>query len=183
MIERTLIVIKPQAVERGLVGVFLQRFERMGFKILKLKVIEGLKELWDKFYPSDSGWLAKAGQKTLVNYRDNKIDPKKELGTDEPVQIGAKVREWLIESMSSGNSVAVVLEGNEALTKVRITCGNTLPNSATPGTIRFDFSSDSPGLANMERRPVCNLIHASDPDERRGEYKAVNYEIGILFPE
>ena len=69
--------------------------------------------------------------------------------------------------MSSGSAVAAVLSGNEAAKKVRLACGATLPNVAAPGTLRFDYSTDSPALANEEKRPVYNLIHASDPTEKR----------------
>ena len=93
------------------------------------------------------------------------------------------VKEWLVENMSSAESIAVVLSGNEALQKVRAACGKTLPNIAAPGTIRFDYSTDSPTLANDEKRPVFNLIHASDPEEEREGRAAVDYEIELFFPE
>jgi len=92
------------------------------------------------------------------------------------------VKDWLVDHTSNGTGVAAVLEGNEALVKVRTACGKTLPNVATPGTIRFDFSSDSPSLANEEKRPVFNLIHASDPEESRDGKRAAEYEINLFFP-
>jgi len=100
-----------------------------------------------------------------------------EIVTTDPLAIGRKVKEWLVGHMSSGPCVAAVLEGNEAPRKVRKLCGATLPNVADPGTIRFDFSCDSPALANREKRPVFNLVHASDPDEENSIAK----EIELVF--
>lgn len=184
MIEKTLIVIKPHAIARGLVGKILQRFEDMGFKLIELKKIKSHQQkLWENFYPSNKQWLENVGKKTLENYKANNLDIGKNLGTFIPISIGQTVKNWLVEHMSCGDSIAVILEGNEALNKVKITCGNTLPNLAVPGTIRFDFSSDSPSMANDEQRPVFNLIHSSDPEEIRDGKRAVDYEINILFPE
>lgn len=183
MLEKTLVIVKPHAVARGLVGKILQRFEDMGFKFMELKIIKGSQELWDDFYPSNEQWLENVGKKTLENYKTNNLDIGEKFGTSDPISIGRIVKSWLVKHMSSGNSVAVILEGNEALNKVRIACGNTLPNLADPGTIRFDFSSDSPSLASDEQRPVFNLIHASNPEEMREDQRAVDYEISILFSE
>jgi nucleoside-diphosphate kinase len=180
--EKTLIIVKPHAVDRGLVGVFLNRFENIGLRIAELKVLREPRELWEKFYPSDEQWLSNVGKKTLENYKKYCVDIESKLGTSDPVSIGKIVKDWLVDHMSSGNSIAVILEGNEAINKVRLACGNTLPNLAAPGTIRFDFSCDSPILANAEKRPIFNLIHASDPEEMRGGKKAVDYEISVLFP-
>jgi nucleoside-diphosphate kinase len=181
--ERTLIIVKPHAVERGLVGSFLARFERMGLRIAAITVVSGNSELWERFYPSDLGWLENVGSKTAEDCKARGLDLKDRLGTDDIRQIGRSVKTWLVEHMSSGPAVAAVLVGNDAGAKVRLACGATLPNKAAPGTIRFDYSTDSPSLANDEKRPVYNLIHASDPTEKRGSVNAVEYEIKLLFPE
>jgi len=181
-VSKTLIIVKPHAVQRGLVGEFLSRFERMGFQIQALQVVKRPAEFWGKFYPSESSWFENAGKKTLQNCLDRGIDVRSRLGTDNPIDIGMKVKDWLVANMSSSGVIAAVLEGNEAPTKVRLAVGHTLPNNASPGTIRFDYSSDSPALANDELRPVFNLIHASDPTEFRNGVPAVEYEINLLFP-
>ena len=181
--NRTLIIVKPHAVARKLAGVFLQRFENMGLAIGAIKALHPGSIAWDKFYPSDKLWFINVGNKTLDNCRSMGIDVQNELGTEDPEKIGHLVKGWLVDHMSSDISIAVLLEGNEALFKVRSACGATLPNKAAPGTIRFDYSTDSPGLANAEKRPVYNLIHASDPDEMRGDIPASDYEISIIFPE
>ena len=181
--NRTLILIKPHAVERGLTGEFLGRLERMMLKIAAIKSLMGSEDLWARFYPSTDDWYRNAGTKTLQNYKQLGLDVNEILGTSDPLAIGKLIKGWLVEHMRSGMVVAAVLEGNEAVYKVRTACGKTLPNTAAPGTIRFDYSCDSPLLANLEKRPVYNLIHASDPDEVRDGHSAVDFEIDLIFPE
>jgi nucleoside-diphosphate kinase len=177
--DRTLIILKPHAVQRGLTGRILSRFEDMGLTIRNIKHFQGSARLWQRFYPSDETWFKNAGLKTLKSCQDAGIDVKAELGTSDPSAIGRMIKEWLVGHMSSGPCVAVILEGNEAPIKVRKACGPTLPNLGQPGNIRFDFSCDSPALANKEKRPVFNLIHASDPEEEG----SVEKEILIIFGE
>ena len=174
-LDRTLIILKPHAVARGLTGCILARFESMGLAITDIKTVRETKEFWDGFYPSDEQWMNNVGSKTLDSCRDLGIDVEKELGTNEASKIGRMVKGWLADHMSSGPCIAAILEGNEAARKVRKACGATLPHVANPGTIRFDFSSDSPALANKEKRPVYNLIHATDPDEDGALAKELDY--------
>lgn len=181
--EKTLFIVKPHAVERGLVGTFLERFERMGLRLVAIKVVSGNKGLWDRFYPSERAWLENVGSKTADDCKARGLDLKARLGTSDVHEVGLFVKQWLVEHMSSGPAVAVVLSGNDVQSKVRTAVGATLPNKAVPGTIRFDYSTDSPSLANDEKRPVFNLVHASDPTEKRGALIAADYEIGLLFPE
>ena len=175
--DRTLIILKPHAVERALTGRILARFEQMGLVIVDIKRFQGSADLWRSFYPSDETWFRNAGTKTLDSCHKVGLNVQKQLGTTDPVTIGKMIKDWLVAHMSSGPCVAAILEGNEAPRKVRKACGATLPNVAEPGTIRFDFSCDSPALANKEQRPVFNLIHASDPDEEG----SIEKEIGIIF--
>lgn len=177
-LDRTLIIVKPHAVKRGLTGRILTRFEEMGLVISELKMFQRDPEFWEAFYPSDEQWLRNVGTKTLESCREIGINVEQELGTDDAGKIGRRVKGWLTDHMSSGPCVAAILEGNEAARKVRKTCGATLPHAASPGTIRFDFSSDSPALANKEKRPVFNLIHATDPEEEG----ALDKELTYIFP-
>jgi nucleoside-diphosphate kinase len=182
-LDKTLIIVKPHAVVRGLVGTFLERFERMGMQISAIRLVRETAEFWEAFYPSDAEWFKNVGGKTLENCQKNGIDVQARLGTSDAAKIGRMVKDWLVDHMVEGPSIAVVLRGNEALNKVRTACGSTLPNVAVPGTIRFDFSCDSPTLANEEKRPVFNLIHASDPTEMRGNQKACDFEIAMFFKD
>jgi nucleoside-diphosphate kinase len=90
------------------------------------------------------------------------MDPKERLGTDEAREIGKLIHEWSAEFLSSGPVLACVIEGVHAVQKVRKICGKTIPLYAEPGTIRGDYSSSSPAVANLEKASIYNLVHASD---------------------
>ncbi|MBU0952871.1 MAG: nucleoside-diphosphate kinase [Nanoarchaeota archaeon] len=168
--ERTFLLIKPDGVTRGLVGDILSRFEKAELRIVGMKLLVPTADLIRKHYPSSDEWLGTAGNKTLRDYEKNRIDPKKELGTNDPIKIGKMIKEWLITYLTSGPVVAMVLEGNHAIENVRRLVGPTLPILAGPGTIRGDYSCESPDLSNKERRPVKNLVHASgDASEAKNE--------------
>jgi nucleoside-diphosphate kinase len=163
--ERTLVLIKPDGVKRGLIGEIISRFEKTGLKIIGLKMVQPTKEQALNFYPSDNDWLINVANKSLKVYKELGIDPKKDFGTEDPIIIGKIIKEWLAEFLASGPCVAIVIEGNRAIEVVRKIVGATRPYESAPGTIRGDYSTDSPELANLRRRPLRNLVHASDSKE------------------
>jgi nucleoside-diphosphate kinase len=144
--ERTLVLLKPDAVDRGLVGEITSRFERVGLKIAGLKMIQAGKEHAAKHYTED---LAK--------------------------RRGQHVRDLMIEMISSGPIVAMVLEGVEAVEIVRKMVGTTEPKSAAPGTIRGDYSHVSFKHADSKKMGVYNLVHAS------GSVEEAPVEITVWF--
>ncbi len=176
--ERTLVILKPDAVARGLSGEILKRFERVGLKIAAIKLLKASKDTAELHYPHDRDelWIG-VGNKTLDNYKALDMDPVKSLGTSDPMKIGKMVRKWLMEFMTSGPVLAMVLEAPHAVELVRKMCGHTLPLLANPGTIRGDFSFDSSYLANVGSRPIKNLVHAS------GNVEEAKYEIPLWFSE
>ncbi len=176
--EKTLVVVKPDGVVRGLIGEIISRFERAGLKVVASKMVTISKDLAAKHYPGDrEEWLKMIGHKTLENYQKFQLDAKKLLGTDNPKEIGQMARVWLLEYITSGPVFAVVLEGPHAVDLVRKICGHTLPSEASPGTIRGDFSFDSSYLANTSKRAIKNLVHAS------GSLDEAKYEIPLWFSE
>jgi nucleoside-diphosphate kinase len=174
--ERTLVVLKPDAVARGLSGEIITRFENVGLKIVAVKLVVAKKDLVEKHYPNDRDelWIG-IGNKTLDNYKALDMDPKKSLGTNDAKEIGKMVRVWLMDYLMEGPVLAFVLEGTHAVELVRKICGHTLPLLAAPGTIRGDFSFDSSYLANSNKRPIKNLMHAS------GNIEEAEYEIPLWF--
>lgn len=174
--EQTLIVLKPDAVVRGLTGRILQRFEEVGLKIVAAKMLTVSKDLAEKHYPQTRvEWLKLMGEKTLENYQKYNIDPVEKLGTDDTHKIGLMIQKWLIDYITSGPVLAYVLEGPHAVELVRKICGHTLPLNSDPGTIRGDFAYDSSYLANTGTRAIKNLIHAS------GNLEEAEYEIPLWF--
>jgi nucleoside-diphosphate kinase len=163
--ERTLVLLKPDAVRRGLIGQILARFETAGLKIVGLKMISPTAEFAAQHYPNTPEWIRGMGEKTLESYRDRGIDPLAEIGADDPVKIGEIIKGWNIAYLTSGPVVAVILEGLHCIVTVRKLCGNTLPFKAEPGTIRGAYSSSSPIIANSVKRAIYNLVHASSTHE------------------
>ncbi|HXX36727.1 MAG TPA: nucleoside-diphosphate kinase [bacterium] len=159
--ERTLILVKPDGVQRALIGEILARLERVGLKVVGLKLMRAERRILERHYTTDEDWVRTIGGKTREAFESYGLDVKEMMGTDDPMEIGRRVREWLIEFMQVSPVVAAVLEGVHAVSITRKIVGNTLPVFAAPGTIRGDFSADAPTVANAERRPVRNLIHAS----------------------
>lgn len=174
--EKTLVVLKPDAIERGLIGDILSRFEKVGLKIVAVKLVTAKKDLMEKHYPEDREelWVG-IGNKTLENYKTYEIDPKETLGTTDPKEIGKMVRVWLIDYLMRGPVLAVVLEAPHAVELVRKMAGHTLPLISAPGTIRGDLAYDSSYLANSNKRAIENLLHASGTEEE------AEYEIPLWF--
>ena len=100
-IERTLVILKPDAVARGLVGEIIARFERAGLRIVAMKMLRATPEQIERFYPSSEEWFRSAGSKLLKAYQELGTDPRERLGTDDPVEVGRKIKESLVKYMTS----------------------------------------------------------------------------------
>jgi nucleoside-diphosphate kinase len=173
--ERTLVLVKPDGVQRGLVGEILSRLERAGLKIVGLKMLTAPRDMLERHYPDDGDFLRTMGGKTKEAFETYGLDIRERMGTDDLREVGARVRGWLVEFMSSAPIVAAVVEGVHAISVVRKLVGNTLPVFAEPGTVRGDLAVDSPTLANLASRPVRNLVHAS------GTLEEAQFEIELWF--
>ncbi len=176
--EKTLVVLKPDAVQRGIIGDIIGRFEKRGLKIAGAKMMIPGDDLLNKHYPGDRDELvAGIGQRTLDGYKDLGIDVKEKFGHDDPVKIGHQVRSWLVDFMRSGPVFAMVVEGPNAIAVVRKIRGNTEPLRAELGTITGDHSFDSSAFANAQDRPIKNLVHAS------GNKEEADFEVALWFHE
>src|SRR3972149_11272712 len=143
MAERTIVVFKPDSVERGLVGEIMARFERAGLRIVGSKTLTVTEEFVSHHYPDEPDFLRSMGMKTLENYAEDGLDPIKELGTDDPVKIGSQIRRWNMEFLSRGSVIAFVLEGNHAVANVRRLGGKTIPSTAEAGNTSAAKAGDS----------------------------------------
>ncbi len=161
-VERTLVLIKPDGVQRGLIGEVIKRFEQRAIKIVALKMIKPSLEAFSNHYPSTDEWFEKLGEKGFKTFADLHIDAKEAMGTEDRVEVGKQVKKWLVNYMTQAPIVAIVLEGIHAVSITRKIVGPTLPSQAEIGTIRGDFSADSPAAANLEKRAVKNVVHASE---------------------
>ncbi|MBT6691254.1 nucleoside-diphosphate kinase [Candidatus Parcubacteria bacterium] len=180
--EKTYVMIKPDGVKKGLIGEIIRRFEQRDLKVVAIEMFMPTTKDIDDHYPKDEAWIGRLGEKTLGTYAKYGVDANKELGTDSALEIGKMVRGWLIDYMTSAPLVRMVVEGIHAVDMVRKICGVTLPNLADMGTIRGDYSADSPAVANSEKRAVMNLVHASEtPEEAEHEIKHWFGDRDVIF--
>ncbi len=173
--EKTVVLIKPDGVKRGLVGEIISRFEKRGLKIISLEMFQAQKEQIDDHYPKDEKWIKRLGQKTTNNYQEHGMDLMGELGTEDLLEIGKMVRNWLVEYMVSGPMIKIVVKGVHAIKMGRKLAGSSMPSEAQVGTIRGDFSVDDATAANRDKRAIHNIVHASETLEE------ATHELGFWF--
>lgn len=165
-------MVKPDGVRRGIIGDIVKRIEDRGLKIVAMRMEQASHDQMDNHYPKDEEWIARVGGKTLKTYEKAGWNAKEELGTDDPLEIGKMVRGWLIDFMTSAPVVKMAVQGVRAVDMVRKIAGPTIPADADMGTIRGDYSIDTPLIANEEKRPILNIVHASEtPEEAEHELK------------
>lgn len=173
--ERTLVIIKPDGVQRSLVGEIIKRYERTGLKLIASKMLIPTEEMAIKHYYEVGGdaWLEEVGRKASEAY--------KKKGQESPYKTFRENGEAIMKSnakyLSSGAVVAMIWQGNQAVGLVRKITGGTEPLSSDVGTIRGDFTLDTYQMADLDRRSIRNLIHAS------GTTEEAEKEIPIWFSE
>ena len=171
--ERTLIVIKPDGVQRSLVGEIIGRFEKVGLKMVGMKIMVLDQKFIEQHYTLDPEWRRITGEKTIKSYKDKGLVPPSE----DPHEITAKILANLMKYLASGPVVAMVWQGAHAVKIVRKIVGGTEPLTSDVGTIRGDFVLDSYVMADNDGRAVRNLIHAS------GSVSDAQKEIKLWFNE
>lgn len=155
--ERTFVMLKPDAIQRSLVGEIIGRFERAGLKIVTLKMLMlDEKKLWNH-YAKDDAWFLKKGTKIVGDRTAHGMVVDK-----EPIEYGKDIIRVLVKFMTAGPVVMLVLEGNSAVSVVKKLVGDTEPSTSDVGTIRGDFTMDSYNIAAIDDRAVRNLMHCSD---------------------
>ncbi|MFA6339243.1 MAG: nucleoside-diphosphate kinase [Candidatus Paceibacterota bacterium] len=166
--ERSLVIIKPDGVQRTLIGEIIKRLERSGLKLVALKMLVPTAEHVEEHYTLDPNWRRITGEKTIKSYKDKGLTPPSE----DPLEITSKILEGLKKYMTSGPVVAMVWQGGHVVKIVRKIVGGTEPLSSDVGTIRGDFVLDSYQMSDTDGRAVRNLIHASgSPAEAEQEIK------------
>jgi len=165
--ERTLIAIKPESIQRHLMGEFIAKFERRGLKMVACKMIAPSKEQVGRHYPDSDQWYISSGTKTLESYKAKGIDPG--MGA---IDLAKRTRKRLIEHLCDRPVLFMIWEGPHACALGRKTAGATNPLVADIGSIRGDYSMESYELADDIGRVIHTLIHASgSPDEAEEEIK------------
>ncbi|MEI6529514.1 MAG: nucleoside-diphosphate kinase [Candidatus Falkowbacteria bacterium] len=156
--ERTFVILKPDAVQRGLIGEVIKRIENTGLKLVALKMVNATEEqLWNH-YSKDDEWFLKKGNRTIEERTAMGMPIEK-----EAIEYGKDIIRALVKFMSCGPIVPMIWEGNQAVGIVKKIVGSTEPLSSDSGTLRGDYTLDSYELASLDSRAVRNLIHCSDP--------------------
>lgn len=160
--QRTLVLFKPDAVQRGIVGEILARFEKVGLKIIALKMLDAKEEQLAKHYFKEDEWLIEKGKGIIKNKGYSKdYDPKK---------AGQEIVDANIKDLRISPIIAMVLEGHNAVKIVKKITGPTNIEEALPGTIRGDYAHDTYNLANVLDRPIITVIHCTgEPGEEKTE--------------
>ena len=169
--EQTLVIVKPDGVQRGLIGDVIHRYEQCGLKLVGLKMLIPTKKLTLDHYSIDPDWAIKSGTKTFESYKAKGLP----LPGKDPVEFAEGIRRKLMDFMSSGPVVAMIWQGMGAVAVVRKITGSTEPLTSAPGTIRGDYTIDSYTSADADARAVRNIIHAS------GSVEEAAKEIPIWF--
>jgi nucleoside-diphosphate kinase len=155
--ERTLAVIKPDGVQRSLVGEIIKRYERLGLKLVAIKMLVPEESFIEEHYTLDPAWRTVTGEKTIKGYLDKGLTPP----STDPLEITAKILANLKKYMTSGPVIAMVWQGANAVKIVRKITGGTEPLTSDVGSIRGDFVVDSYKMGDDDGRAVRNLLHAS----------------------
>ena len=158
--ERALVLIKPDGVERALIGRVIAQFEASGLKVTALKMLKPKEATVGKHYTDDEKWLISVGKKTKQSYLDKGIKVK-----ETEREIGMRVRSYLIKELTRSPIVAMVLEGNAAAEVARKIAGSTEPKKAETYSIRGRYSNDSYSLADKKQRSVRNIVHVSEDSD------------------
>lgn len=165
--ERTLIILKPDAVQRSLMGEIISRFERSGLKFVGFKFVSPDEDHLFAHYNKDDAWFEKKGENMINNLKDQGKEPEK-----SALEYGKDIIRAVVKEMRQSPVLAIVVEGAGAIDQVTRLVGTTEPATADIGTIRGDFTVDTYAHATYEDRSIRNLIHCSDvPEEAEREIK------------
>lgn len=174
--EKTFVIFKPDSVQRGLIGEIIHRFERVGLKIVAMKMVLATEDQCWQHYNKDEAWYIKTGNRIIENRKAQNKPIEK-----EAVEYGKDVVKGLVKYMTCSPVVVMILEGNSSRAVVKRLVGGTEPITADTGTIRGDLTLDSYYLCDADDgRAVRNLIHCTDPADGEGE---ADREIAVWFTE
>jgi nucleoside-diphosphate kinase len=158
--ERSLVIIKPDGVQRSLIGEIIKRFERTGLKFVAMKLLVPTEEQCWTHYHKEDDWFLSKGNRITEDRKNQGLSIDK-----EPMEYGKDIIRANVDFFTSGPVLAMVIEGNAAVAIVKKLVGGTEPTTSDVGTIRGDLTVDSYALSSIDNRAVRNLIHCSDSPE------------------
>lgn len=169
--ERTLVMVKPDGIQRGLIGEIIRRHENLGFKLVAMKTVVPTEEHIEAHYTLDPEWRRVTGEKTIAGYKSKGMTPP----SNDPFEITDNILRGLKKYMTSGPVIAMVWQGAHVVKMVRKIVGGTEPLTSDVGTIRGDYVMDSYEMSDKDGRAIRNLVHAS------GSVEEANMEIPHWF--
>jgi nucleoside-diphosphate kinase len=152
-LERTLVIIKPDGIQRGLIAEIIKRYEQIGLKLVAIKMMVPTAELIEKHYTLDPEWRVKTGLKTIKGYEDKGLTPP----LTDPLKITEIILRNNVAYMTKGPIIVMIWQGAHAVQIVRKLTGGTEPLTSDVGTIRGDFVLDSYSMSDGDGRAVRNL--------------------------
>ncbi|MDO8565004.1 MAG: nucleoside-diphosphate kinase [bacterium] len=155
--ERTFVAVKPDGIQRGLVGEVIGRFEKVGLKLVAMKMLVVDDAHIEKHYTLDPEWRKVTGEKTIASYKAKGLTPP----TEDPFVVTEALLQTLKKYMTSGPVIAMVWEGAHAAKIVKKITGGTEPLTSDVGTIRGDYVLDSYTMSDTDKRAVRNIVHCS----------------------
>lgn len=158
--ERTLVILKPDAIQRSLIGTIISRIENTGLKFVAMKLLIPTAEQCWKHYNKDEEWFLKKGTRVVEDRKAQNLPIEK-----EPIEYGKDIIQANVDFFTSGPVLAFVIEGNQSVAIVKKLVGGTEPTTSDVGTIRGDLTVDSYALSSIDNRAVRNLAHCSDSPE------------------
>lgn len=165
--ERSFVIIKPDGVQRGLMGEILGRIERTGLKFIAMKLLVPTEDQCWEHYHKDDEWFLSKGNRITNDRKEQGLPVDK-----EPIEYGKDIIRANVNFFTSGPVLAMVIEGNQSVAIVKKLVGGTEPTTSDVGTIRGDLTVDSYALSSIDNRAVRNLVHCSDsPEEAEREMK------------
>lgn len=170
--ERTLVILKPDTVQRSLIGEVINRFERTGLKFVAMKMIIPKEEQLMTHYNKDEAWFLKKGNRITEDLKAQGLPVDR-----EPIEYGKDIIRTIVHYMTAAPVIALIVEGNQSVAVVTKLVGTTEPSTSDVGTIRGDLTVDSYTHSSYENRAVRNLIHCSESPEE------AEREIAIWFTE
>ncbi|MDE2078861.1 MAG: nucleoside-diphosphate kinase [Patescibacteria group bacterium] len=166
--QRTLVLLKPDAVQRSLVGEILKRIEQTGLKFVAFKFLLAAEDQLVRHYNKDEKWFLEKGERVMADRKLHNLPVEK-----DAMGYGKEIIDLIVKFMTAGPILAFVVEGNESVAVVKKIVGRTEPKTSDVGTIRGDYTVDSYDHSSVQNRAVRNLVHCSESPEEAEREMAV----------
>lgn len=176
MLERTLVLLKPDAIQRSLIGDIMSRIEKTGLKLVAIKMLRATEEQLIAHYAKDDEWFLIKGKRRVEQMKEKGLPVEK-----EPIEYGRDIIRGNVKFMTVSPLIAMVWEGNKAIGIVKKLVGGTEPLTSDVGTIRGDLTLDSYDKSDTEDRAIRNLLHCSDKPEEAEREMNVWFSLSELF--